>query len=35
MNHGFFSNIAKHKNPWALNRMGCVYWAYRAGFGLN
>ena len=30
-----FSNIAKYKYSWVLNRMGCVHWAHRSSFGLN
>ena len=30
-----FSDITKHKYSWAFNRMGCVHWAHRVGFGLN
>ena len=29
-----FSNIAKYKYSWVLNRM-CVYWAHKAGFEFN
>ena len=30
-----FSNIAKHKYSWVLNKIGCVYWAHKTGFGLS
>ena len=30
-----FSNIAKDKYSWVLNRIGSVYWVHRASFELS
>ena len=30
-----FSNIAKNKYSWALNRIGCAHWVQMVSFGCS